>query len=259
MEATLNTPPNTQAFNPENCGVSLAAPGTRPIQPAIPSTPAPPPMSELCHLSTLVTAIFSAVNPALVTPSCTPAIPAVPKQIEDQQAPLIPSPSDIPRFLKHASTVLGVCHTLKFELPLCHKGYGPDILPDVDDSALMALGISAGDILRLKNGSQKWWNGPDAKRKFDEDVDNSFFSNKSQDVSDDHIDKHCHYEYLFPDGGGTQYNGPPMKEGDWGAYDDSTTYWDEGWQKMVPIPAGYTAPPYGAHDDDEDELGVFHG
>jgi hypothetical protein len=50
-----------------------------------------------------------------------------------------------------------------------------------------------------------------------------------------------------------------MKEGDWGAHDDSTTYWDEGWQKMVPIPAGYTAPPYGAPDDDEDKLGVFHG
>jgi hypothetical protein len=48
-----------------------------------------------------------------------------------------------------------------------------------------------------------------------------------------------------------------MKEGDWGAHDDSTTYWDEGWQKMVPIPAGYTAPSYGAPDDDEDKLGCF--
>jgi hypothetical protein len=172
-------------------------------------------MSELGHLSTLVTAIFSAVNPALVTLSCTPAIPAVPKQIEDQQAPLIPSPSDIPHFLKHASTVLGVRHALKFESPLHHKGYGPDILPDVDDPALMAVGISAGDVLCLKNGSQKWWNGPDAKYKFDEDADNSFFSsNKSRDISDDHIDKRCHYEYLFPDGGGTRYNGLPMKEGD---------------------------------------------
>jgi hypothetical protein len=107
----------------------------------------------------------------------------------------------------------------------------------------MALGISASDVLHLKNDSQKWWNGPDAKRKFDEDANNSFFLNKSRDVSDDHIDKCCHYEYLFLDGGRTQYNGLPIKEVDWGAHDDSTTYWDEGWQKMVPIPAGYTAPP----------------
>jgi hypothetical protein len=132
-------------------------------------------MSELGHLSTLFTAIFSAVNPALVTPSRTPAIPAVPKQIEDQQAPLIPSPSNIPHFLKHASTVLGVHHALKFESPLRCKGYGPDILPDVDDSAFMALGISVGNVLHLKNGSQKWWNGPDVKHKFDEDANNSFF------------------------------------------------------------------------------------
>jgi hypothetical protein len=83
--------------------------------------------------------------------------------------------------------------------------------------------------------------------------------NKSRDVSDDHIDKHCHYKYLFPDGGRMWYNGLPIKEGDWGAYDDSTRYWDEGRQKMVPIPAGYTAPPYCVPNDNEDELGVFHG
>jgi hypothetical protein len=130
---------------------------------------------EVSKVALTVTAIFSAVNPALVTLSCTPAIPAVQKQIEDQQAPLIPSPSDIPHFLKHASTVLSVCHALGFGSPLCHKGYSLDILPDVNDSALMALGISAGDVLRLKNGSQQWWNGPDAKRKFDEDANNSFF------------------------------------------------------------------------------------
>jgi hypothetical protein len=52
MEATLNTPPNTQAFDPANRGVSLAAPGTRSIQPTIPSPLAPPPMSELGHLYT---------------------------------------------------------------------------------------------------------------------------------------------------------------------------------------------------------------
>lgn len=85
---------------------------------------------------------------------------------------LIPSPSDIPHFLKHASTNLGICNALEFESPLCCKGFGPDILSDIDDSALVALGISEGDVLCFKNGSHRWWNGPNAKRKLAEDDDN---------------------------------------------------------------------------------------
>lgn len=50
-----------------------------------------------------------------------------------------------------------------------------------------------------------------------------------------------------------------MKEADRGLHDDSTTYWDEGWQKMVLIPEGYTAPSYDAPDDDDNEAtGVYH-
>lgn len=75
MEATINIPPNTQAFDPANHGVSLAAPGTCSIQPAIPAPPVPA-MSKLGHLSNLVTAIFGAANTPLVTPSCTPTVPA---------------------------------------------------------------------------------------------------------------------------------------------------------------------------------------
>jgi hypothetical protein len=261
MEATLNTPPNTQAFDPANRGVSLVASGARSVQPAIPAALGPAPISELGHLSNLVTAIFGAVNtvnPTLVTPSRT--VRAATPEMEG--ASLVPSPSDIPRFLKHASTDLGVRNALAFESPLRRKGYGPDILPDVDDAALVALGISEGDVLRLKNGSRKWWNGPDAKRKLAED-DDSFFSNtlsnRSRDTSDDHVDKRYHYELLFPEGGGTRYNGPPIKKGDRGFHDDSTTYWDERQRKMVPIPVGYTAPPYNAPDDSEEELGVYHG
>ena len=74
MQATLNTPPNTQAFDPANRGVSLVATGhhAQPIQ-STPATPAPPPMSKLGHLSTLVTTPFSA-NPAFTTPLHAPSI-----------------------------------------------------------------------------------------------------------------------------------------------------------------------------------------
>jgi hypothetical protein len=121
----------------------------------------------------------------------------------------------------------------------------------------VALGISEGDVLRLKNGSRRWWNGPDAKRKHD-DIDQDNLTNlvkKSGDnasTSDKHMDKRCHYEYCFPDGGGTQYSGPPMTEGDWGPHDEHTRYWDEGRQKMVPVPDRFTAPPHDAPDEDDD-------
>jgi len=253
MQATLNTPPNTQAFDPANRGVSLVAPGccAQPIQ-SIPATPAPPPMSELGHLSTLVTTLFGA-NPAFTTPLRVPSI-LVPAQQSDSQAPLIPSPSDISRFLKHASTTLRVCNALDFESPLRHKGFGPDILPDIDSSALVALGISEGDVLRLKNGSRKWWNGPNVKRKHSKVDDMDFFShtaNRETDTSTAHYNKRCHYEYCFPEGGGTRYNGPPMMEGERGLHDEHTTYRDEGRQRMVPIPNGYTAPLHDAPDFDE--------
>lgn len=241
MQATLNNPPNTQAFDPANCGVSLTGPGrgTLPIQ-STPATPAPPPMSELGHLSTLVTAIFGAANPTLTTPLRMP----VKQPSDDLEAPLVPSPSDIPQFLKHASTALGVHNALDFESPLHRKGFGPDILPDIANSTLMALGISEGDVLCLKNGSRKWWNGPDAKRKLDQIDDGSNGNNDSAE----NYNKRCHYEYHFPEGGGTQYNGLPMMEGDRGPHDEHTTYWDEGRQKMVPIPEEWTALPHDAPD-----------
>jgi len=75
----------------------------------------------------------------------------------------------------------------------------------------VTLGISEGDVLRLKNGSRKWWNGLDAKRKLD-DVNDDPFS--SADAAAEHYNKRCHYEYCFSDGGGTHYNGPLMPEGD---------------------------------------------
>jgi hypothetical protein len=159
--------------------------------------------------------------------------------------------------LKHASTTLRVQNALDFESPLCHKGFGPDILPDIADSALVALGISEGDVLHLKNGSHRWWNGPDAKRKHDDIGEDNFFTNwagktgNNAITSDKHVGKRCHYKYCFPDGGRTQYNGPPMTKGDWGPHNKHTRYWDEGRHKMVPIPSGFTAPPHDAPDEED--------
>lgn len=45
------------------------------------------------------------------------------------------------------------CH----EFSLADEGYGPDILHLVEDKTLCALGIPAGDVLRLKQAAPLWW------------------------------------------------------------------------------------------------------
>jgi hypothetical protein len=45
------------------------------------------------------------------------------------------------------------------------QGIGLDILGNIDDKVLSGIGISMGDIIRIKKGSTIWWNGPNAKRK----------------------------------------------------------------------------------------------
>ncbi|KIK78109.1 hypothetical protein PAXRUDRAFT_164866, partial [Paxillus rubicundulus Ve08.2h10] len=50
---------------------------------------------------------------------------------------------------------------------------GPDILLDISDQTLQDIGMSMGDIIRLKKGSATWWNGPDAKQKHSETIVNS--------------------------------------------------------------------------------------
>jgi hypothetical protein len=44
-------------------------------------------------------------------------------------------------------------------------GFGPDILHLVEDSVLRDVGFMPGDVIRLKQNSQQWWNSTDAKRK----------------------------------------------------------------------------------------------
>lgn len=254
-QATLNQLPNLQAFDPANRAASL-----RPSSRSIPETPAPTPqMSELGHLSTLVTALVSAIKPGLVTPSRQAPAPSeshpihatqlvTPSKPSEIAENLIPSPSDLTRFLDYASTNLGVRNAKDFESPLRRKGYGPDILPQVSDSALTALGITEGDVLRLKHGSTAWWNGPNAKRKrAGSDL------NSTTEVHDDntHENKRCHYEYRYPDGSGyVRYNGPPPVAGERQDRDHFTRMQDKVTRKMLPIPDGFSAPAY---DDPEIE------
>lgn len=120
----------------------------------------------------------------------------------------------------------------------------------------MALRISEGNVFHLKNGSCRWWNGPDVKRKHNNIGEDNFFSNwtgksgNNASALDEHVNKCCYYKYCFPDSSGTQYNGLPMTEGDWGPHDKHTRYWDEGRHKMAPISNRFTAPPHDAPDEE---------
>ena len=79
-------------------------------------------------------------------------------------SPLINTPLKLSRFLQYAHDQLGVANAPLFENALAREGYGPDILSDVDQQALVACGLTSGDAIHLKHGAQSWWNGPDAKK-----------------------------------------------------------------------------------------------
>ena len=58
-------------------------------------------------------------------------------------------------------------------------------------------------------------------------------------------DNQVGYKYKYPDGGGVYYSGPHMIRGDQGPHDSCTTYYNVACQARLPIPLGFTAPPYG--------------
>lgn len=68
-------------------------------------------------------------------------------------SPVAPTPSTLTRFLKHAKDHLGVAFASTYEASLRGIGAGPDIIVDMADQDLAQVGLSAGDIIRLKKGS----------------------------------------------------------------------------------------------------------
>ena len=60
------------------------------------------------------------------------------------------------------------------------------------------------------------------------------------------------YEYEYPDGRGVHYSRPHMIHGDQGPHDSHTTYYNVACQARLPIPPGFTVPPYGDPDANPD-------
>lgn len=187
----------------------------------------------------------------------TPVTPQTPTRQKNDalssnsESELIPSPSHLTRYLKHAETQLGVRHALTYKTSLELNGIGPDILPDVDDKLLASLGISAGDVIRLKNGSMAWWNGPDAKRKRSNTVTSDAEGWSSH--GEEQPKKKVAYEKRFHDKGGNRFTGPPMRPDDGGDdldRDYDLVYFCESQKQWLPVPRGFTV-------DEDEEPSLF--
>ena len=188
-------------------------------------------------------AVQSAV-PAPSTPICTPT------KARGPGSPPIPSPSQLRRFLRYAERHLGVSNATMYEQDLDMHGIGPDILSQVDEKTLTDLGIRKGDIIRLQNGSQTWWNGPDAKRKRSDTVTSSG-SNHSQSSS-----KKVAYEKWYHDGGRARFSGPPMEPGDGNPNAEYKIFYKCDSQNLwLPIPQGFAVDEEG--EDNPNAFSLF--
>lgn len=161
--------------------------------------------------------------------------------INTAESPPVPSPSQLPRFLIHAERKLGVTNAISHQFSLAAKGYGPDVIHHLDNSALVELGFTPGDAIRLKAGSIKWWNGPDAKRKRDSDNDHGtgMSSANRPRASPVPPNEAMRYERRYTDGGACTFWGPVLAPGDQTDSDRETTYLCPIRHEMLPIPLGF--------------------
>jgi hypothetical protein len=111
-------------------------------------------------------------------------------------------------------------------------GFGPDILHLVDDAVLKNVGFTPGDVIRLKQNSQQWWNSKDAKRKR---------ANETPSVQSTPPNKRVAFEKRYHDGGCYRVYGPRMVEDDefTPATDIDWYYFCKARDAWVPLPLGH--------------------
>jgi hypothetical protein len=226
--STLQQPPNTHSFDPTNQQRSL-----HPSHQA-PSCVVLVPGSQTSNIGACLQLMTQMVD--VIVPASVPA-PSMPHNSSRSATSLItptnlspplPTSSDILQYLKYASEKLGVRSAENYVSLLKWKSYGPDILSQVPNSDLAGLGIPPGDIIRLKNGSDRWWKKQKKNQAHEDDLDASL-SNQGGSISrwelpQNNEDDKVGYEYKYPDGGGVHYSRPCMMHGNQGPHDCCTTY-----------------------------------
>ncbi|KAI6016595.1 hypothetical protein BKA83DRAFT_4497681 [Pisolithus microcarpus] len=211
-EATLHSLPNLNSFNVTNeatylhpmCKMQALA------------QPTPPTTLSLNVNSLTSVLLLQMLTKSGLLSSSVPAAPpsgSVPSPVTPTQAhaelitssPLVPSPTQLSRFLLFAEMNLGVCNATRYEVNLDLQGIGLDILAEVDDKVLADGGISIGNIIHLKRGCTVWWNSPDAKQKWS---NTEASINSTEATCPPH--KKVSYEKCYFTGGGNRFSGPPM-------------------------------------------------
>ncbi|KAI6041786.1 hypothetical protein EDC04DRAFT_2892670 [Pisolithus marmoratus] len=158
-EAMLHSPPNLESFNMANKAMYLH-PMCKVQALAQPPPPTTPPLDVNALTSVL---LLQMLTKSGLLPSSVPATPSgqsilspvTPPQANAEHSlslPLIPSPTQLSRFLHFAEVNLGVCNATKYKVDLDLQGISPDILTEVDDKVLSDAGISVGSIICLKRG-----------------------------------------------------------------------------------------------------------
>jgi hypothetical protein len=141
-------------------------------------------------------------------------------------SPINYSPSKLPAFLQYAQDKLGVKNAMLYRYSLEGKGFGPDILPFVEDSQIVSCGVSAGDAIRLKRGASKWWESPEAKRP------------RPPPAEEDYRTR-IRFEKRFLEGGCASVFGPGMMPGKNHREDEFTWwYYDENEKQVRKVPDG---------------------
>ncbi|SJL13135.1 uncharacterized protein ARMOST_16573 [Armillaria ostoyae] len=151
-------------------------------------------------------------------------------------SPIMNTPSKLTRFLTHCEKALGVSDALSYEDALRDQGFGPDILHQVEDKELRSIGFRSGDIIRLKQNAQRWWNGPDAKQKRMVTVETT------ESMSATPLNKKVRFEKRYHEGGRQTLFGPRMMETDDIDFDEtdfSWFYFCKTTETYLPVPPGY--------------------
>lgn len=150
--------------------------------------------------------LLSTASPSHPTATNAPAPPpAMPTRTPAET----PTPSHLTRFLHYAETHLGVRDATTYKRDLELHGIGPDVFADIDDKTLAGIGISTGDVIRLKKGSLIWWNSPEGKRKRSNTAPSSGTDDRTSDAQPPR--KRVAYEKRYRDGTKHRFWGPPVR------------------------------------------------
>ena len=200
--------------------------------------------SDLAHVASIVQGLIAIVQPpASRAGGVAPSTPEhTPSHAASELSPLQNTPSKLSCFLKYAKQCLGVHDATGYEDSFRAHGYGPDILHLVDDTALHRIGVSEGDIIRLKQNVLRWWNleSETNKRKRPNDDANVPGGSVQPDAPRTPSNLRVRFEKKYFDGRHMRLYGPQITLGklplsnnfDW-------TYFCEARGQYVPLPDGY--------------------